>query len=211
MELDIETYSFDDYIIEQSRNDRKPRLEIYRAPTTAVVLGKGSKPEVELNLEACARDEIPILKRHGGGCAVVIDPGNVIVSLVLPTEGITGSRMYFDRISKWLIGKLADVGIADVYQDGISDLVMDDRKIGGSSIQRSKDHLYYSSTLLVEPRLDLIDKYLKHPPREPEYRRGRSHREFLGRLQIQVHGDGVEWLVGKLRNLIVESELRLLL
>jgi lipoate-protein ligase A len=40
----------------------------------------------------------------------------------------------------------------------------------------------YSATLLVDPDLDLVERYLAHPPREPEYRRGRPHRDFMGRL-----------------------------
>jgi lipoate-protein ligase A len=42
--------------------------------------------------------------------------------------------------------------------------------------------VYYSASLLVKPDVSLVERYLRHPPREPEYRRGRSHREFMGAL-----------------------------
>jgi lipoate-protein ligase A len=32
---------------------------------------------------------------------------------------------------------------------------------------------------LINADLSLIDRYLKHPPREPDYRRGRSHLDFV--------------------------------
>jgi hypothetical protein len=36
---------------------------------------------------------------------------------------------------------------------------------------------------LIDPDLDLIDRYLLYPPREPDYRSGRSHRRFMGSLK----------------------------
>ena len=208
MKIDFKPYDFDNDLIKHTREDRKPRIAVYRAPITAVVLGKGSDPEVELNIHACIEDGIPILKRAGGGCAVVLDQGNVIVSIVLPTTGISGNKQYFNKISGWLIDKLKLIGIEGVYQDGISDLVIDDRKVGGSSIHRSKDHLYYSSTLLVEPRIYMIEQYLRHPPREPEYRKKRRHRDFISSLPVGDQKDKAKWLVENLEKVIKEQELK---
>ena len=35
----------------------------------------------------------------------------------------------------------------------------------------------------MAPDLRLIDRYLNHPPREPDYRRGRTHAAFMGGLK----------------------------
>ncbi len=35
----------------------------------------------------------------------------------------------------------------------------------------------------LDPDLDLVDRYLLYPPREPDYRYGRSHRKFMGSLK----------------------------
>jgi lipoate-protein ligase A len=177
--IPIDTYTFDDALIEAANRVRQPQVRIYRAPLTAVVLGRGGKPGIELELDVVREDSIPILRRQGGGCAVVIDPGNVIVSVVLPVEGIKDNRKYFDRISSWLIDVLDKASIKNVRHKGISDLTIDDRKIGGSCIYRTSQYLYYSATLLLDADLSLIDRYLKHPPREPDYRRGRSHLDFV--------------------------------
>jgi len=42
--------------------------------------------------------------------------------------------------------------------------------------------LYYSASLLVNAQLSLVERYLRHPPREPKYRDGRSHLEFVANL-----------------------------
>ena len=182
MKPDFAKYDFDDEMIAAVKRDRQPRVKVYKLDFTAVVLGRGSKADTEIDLDSCRVDEIPIYQRHGGGCAVVIDPGNVIVSIVLPVNGFADNRRYFDRISQLLIDKLDEIGITGVYQDGVSDLVMNSLKIGGSCIRRTKDYLYYSTTILVNPEIALMDMYLSHPPREPDYRDGRSHDNFLGCL-----------------------------
>jgi lipoate-protein ligase A len=185
-ELFIGTFDYDEEIIEATRLDRQPRVRVYQLPETVVVLGQGSKPEIELHLDACVEDNIPILQRQGGGCAVVIDPGNVIVSVVLPMNGIANNRRCFKRLSEWLAAGLTTIGISGIQHDGISDLVRDDRKVAGACIYCSKDLLYYSATLLVNPDIQLMERYLKHPPREPDYRRGRTHFEFVGGLNVSA-------------------------
>jgi lipoate-protein ligase A len=175
-------------------------MRIYRPPATMVVLGPAGKPEVELSVDACLADEIPVLRRHGGGCAVVLDPGNLVVSVAMPARGVGRITEHFQRLSRWLIRGLERAGAPDVYPDGISDLVFRDAKIGGSCIYRASDLLFYSSTLLVEPDIDRIERYLRHPPREPEYRRGRPHREFMGNLADGVGATSLDDLADALRH-----------
>lgn len=178
----IGQYDLDDALLEQVRRTGRPQLRFYRVDRTLVVLGRGSKPEVEVNIEACTADRVPILRRRGGGCAVVLDPGNVIVSVALPIAGLGDNQRHMRAISAWLIETLAAIGIDGVTQDGISDLVFDGRKVSGACIYRARDLLYYSATLLVDANLARIARYLKHPPREPDYRAGRTHGDFVGRL-----------------------------
>lgn len=184
--LKISEYDFDDDLLEKLRQTGQAQARVYVAQELAVVLGRGSKPHLELNLENCLSDQVAIKRRRGGGGAVVLDEGNVIVSLVLPVAGIGDNLRHFRRIAHWLGAALSSIGIPGIYQDGVSDLVLDDRKIGGACIYRQRDLLFYSTTLLVAPRLDLIVRYLAHPPREPEYRRGRHHLEFLGQLPLPI-------------------------
>lgn len=172
-------YDFDDDLLEEVAQDGMPRVRVYRPERLQVVLGRGSKPDMELQLDACLEDGVALLKRRGGGCSVVLDEGNVIVSAVLAMKGL---GRHFDRLSGWLIAGLEEAGIEGVRKKGISDLAVKDRKVGGACIYRSKHVLYYSVTLLVRPDMDRVERYLKHPPREPDYRQGRSHRDFMGAL-----------------------------
>ncbi len=176
-ELTIEPYRRDELLMARAADG--PQAEVFRYPGVAVVLGRGSRPAAELDLDAIAADRVPVLRRRGGGLSVVLDPGNLVVSLAMQWPGLAGIHAAYDQISAWLVGALERSGVPGVEKRGSSDLVLGDRKIGGACMVRSRDLVYYSTTLLHSPDLDLIDRYLQHPPREPDYRRGRPHRAFL--------------------------------
>lgn len=177
--MKIGRYEIDEDLIAATRSDGLARGRIVRPTRPAVVLGRSSDPEIELNPRAVSEHPIDLLRRRGGGCSVLLDPGNLVISLILPVPGFGSIKSYFGRISRWLGAELARCGIEGVRQEGVSDLALDDRKIGGSCIFRTRDLLYYSTTLLVEPDIEAMERYLAHPPREPPYRRGRRHRDFV--------------------------------
>jgi lipoate-protein ligase A len=181
-ELEIRRWDRDDPLLAAVQADGRSRFDAYRCSRVEVVLGRGGRPEIELNLDHVCRDAVPVLRRSGGGCAVVLDPGNIVVSVAQALPGVSGITAAFQRISDWLVSALARTGAPGVRQRGVSDLALGDRKVGGSCICRTRGLLYYSSTLLVAPDLELVERYLQHPPREPEYRRGRRHRDFMGAL-----------------------------
>jgi len=172
----IKPYDFDDVIIEQCRETHEPWVNVYRIERPIVVIGRGTKPEVELNIENIIEEGIDVYLRYGGGCSVVIDEGNIIVSVVLPVEGFTHNRYYFDKISDWIRESLIGLGISGVKKDGTSDLSIGGRKISGSCIYNSMDYLYYSATILSHPESSLMERYLKHPPREPALPYNRAGR-----------------------------------
>ncbi len=202
-QLPISAYDLDDDLIAETRRDGRPRLRIYRPQETMVVLGRGSKPELEIDADRCAAEGIALFKRRGGGCSVVLDPGNIVISLVLPVQGIGKSKQYLQSLTGWVIEGLEKIGIHGAQCDGISDLVLDGRKLGGSCLYRSKEILFYSATLLVSPDLGKIDCCLKHPPREPDYRAGRAHGEFLGALSPRYWSRSAEELTEALRGVLL--------
>ena len=192
--MNIGLYDLDDALLPAARGAGTPQLKIYRYDRVAVVVGRGGDPQREVDLAAADRSGVPVLRRAGGGCAVVLDRGNLVISLALPLPGLGAIRSAFNAISGWLIAGLSSCGVSQVAQRGISDLAVADRKLGGSCIYRTRGLLYYSSTLLVAPDLTLIEQLLPHPVREPDYRRGRPHRDFLTSLaKLGVEDDPQEF------------------
>jgi len=206
--LEIRPYDADDRLIEATAEDRQPRHRIHRPEGVQVVLGRGSKPDRELNIDTCQKDGVQVFRRHGGGCSVVLDPGNLVVSVALPEQGFGENPKHFARITDWLIDGLAQAGIPHVKQRGISDLALDDHKIGGACIYRTRDLLFYTTTLLVDPDTALMERYLAHPPREPDYRHGRNHTDFVTALTKAIPTiTGTEELLAKLSTTLNSDSL----
>ena len=67
---------------------------------------------------------------------------------------------------------------ATVFQ-GISDLAIGGRKVSGNAQRRKRNALLFHGTILYAMESDLIARYLKHPARQPEYRKDRPHGAFL--------------------------------
>ncbi|MCB2210623.1 hypothetical protein KQI52_00760 [bacterium] len=182
----IHRFEADKDLFAQVRQTGEPVLRIYRPDETMVVLGRSSKPDVELHVDRILLDDVPIYRRPGGGCSVVLDPGNVVVAVVLPAPGLTKTKEWYDRCTFWLIDALAKMGIDGVRKAGISDLAIGDRKIAGSAVYRQKDVFYYAVTFLVDPNLEFIPRYLAHPPMEPDYRQRREHLDFVIALRDAI-------------------------
>ncbi len=178
-------WDLDEALLEAAHRSGEPRLAIYAHPDVACVIGRGGDPRIETRPELLAADGVPLRRRRGGGCAVVLDPGNLVCSIVLPWPGVGDITRAFSLLSEAVAAALAAAGRPGVQRAGTSDLALGDRKLGGSCIWRTRGLLYYATTLLVDPDWRLIDRYLPHPPREPAYRAGRPHREFLTSLRAE--------------------------
>jgi lipoate-protein ligase A len=147
----------------------------------AVVLGAGGKVAEEANLETCGADSVPILRRSSGGGTVLLGRGCLMFSLVLSYEreprlaDLHGSyRLILDRMVSAL--RPCAEGVA---WNGISDLVVGDRKFSGNAQQRKRGHVLHHGTLLYDFDLAAIPKYLAPPPKMPEYRQARPHADFV--------------------------------
>jgi len=119
VDLPTQPYEYDNEMIALTRGDNTPRVRVYPFDHVAVVIGRGGHQNLELHTENIATDGIALYKRPGGGCSVVLDPGNLIVSLALPLEGIGGITGAFRNISQWLIESLAECGVEGVGQNGV--------------------------------------------------------------------------------------------
>lgn len=161
------------------------RMLVWQPPATVVVIGKGSKLDEEVNAEHCARDNVAVVRRGTGGCAVVISPAMLVVTFAVYTDQQQQSKEYFRRFNHLIISALDQQGIAALSHQGISDITLSDKKIAGTALYRKRDLVFYHAILNLSGTTEAMEKYLKHPPRTPDYRRNRSHSEFVTSLAEQ--------------------------
>jgi lipoate-protein ligase A len=159
-------------------------LRIWEWSQYAIVLGAACRLAEDLDEEACLAGGVPILRRSSGGGTVLLGPGCLIYSLVLHYEHET-ALTEIQTSYRYILGRIGEgLGIEGVQQAGISDLVLAGRKFSGNAQQRKRNHLLHHGTILYAFDLSQVSRYLRLPVRQPEYRAGREHGEFLRNVDL---------------------------
>jgi lipoate---protein ligase len=161
-------------------------LRLWEPTAPVVVVGRSSRVAEEVDVAACRVAIVPILRRSSGGAAIVAGPGCLMYSVVLRYDGRQHLRL-IDEAHRHVLGIVGSaVGLlaAGVVRCGTSDLAIGGRKFSGNSLRCKREHLLYHGTLLYDFDLSLISKLLKMPPRQPAYRDGKSHAEFVINLGV---------------------------
>ncbi len=152
-----------------------------------VVLGYSNKIHLEINELSCQKLGIPVFRRASGGGTVLQGPGCLNFSLILQMSrhpglgSITRTNRYimerhcaaFSR----LLGTPAEVR-------GITDLTVGPMKFSGNAQRKKRHFLLFHGTFLYNFDINLIEKVLRMPTLQPDYRQKRSHKKFLTNLNI---------------------------
>ena len=168
----------------EANEDHPELLRLWEPNQTMVVLGRSSPVEIETNRSYCEANQIEIIRRCSGGQTIVTGPGCLMYAVLLDYRRRPELRM-LDRAHEFVIGKMKTaiqtLGIP-VGMKGTSDLTFQGRKFSGNALRCKRNWLIYHGTLLCDFDLNLSAKCLGKPIREPDYREGRSHLEFLTQL-----------------------------
>jgi lipoate-protein ligase A len=172
-------------------------LRVWESRQPLVVVGRSTRVQQEVDEAACRERNIPILRRASGGASIVGGPGCLMYAVVLSyaqrpeLRDISRAHAFvLGRIAEQLTPLVSDVG--KVEQKGTSDLVLAEsralsaalKKFSGNSMRAKRTHFLYHGTLLYKFDLSLIGECLRTPPRQPKYRGGRSHSDFVTNLPV---------------------------
>lgn len=160
----------------------------------AVVMGFSEQADQVANQSECRRLGVELLKRTTGGGSVLQTCGVFNYSLVMPAPESLNPKNAFSMGTELICSILVRLGLAGT-PEGTSDVAIGGRKISGNAQARRRRALLLHGTLLVDFDYELAEKVLRHPSREPEYRRHRSHRDFmitLRELGVQVDKPAIE-------------------
>ncbi len=183
-----ENLALDEALLDAAERAARPTetLRLWEPAEPMVVVGRSSRVDEEVEREFCRGRRIPVLRRSSGGAAVVSGPGCLMYALVLSYERRPALRM-LDQAHRFVLGRIASSLrplVPEVACRGTSDLVTGRRKFSGNSVRCKRTHFLYHGTLLYDFPLELIARCLKMPPRQPDYRDGRGHREFVANLPL---------------------------
>src|SRR6187200_1117199 len=84
-----ENLALDEALLEEAEAGKAADevLRLWEMPEKVVVVGRSSQVGEEVNLEAVAEAQVPVLRRCSGGAAIVAGPGCLMYSVVLRYEG----------------------------------------------------------------------------------------------------------------------------
>ena len=173
--------ALDEQLAREAGSTGRAVLRFWWGAEPTAVLGCADKPEDALDLAECERLGIQHLKRVTGGGAVLQAAGVFNYSYAAPDPGRLDIHKVFRQGADLVVGALSRLGV-DASHRGISDVAVGERKISGSAQARKWKAVLLHGTFLVDMDFDLLDAVLRHPVREPDYRLGRAHRDFLTTL-----------------------------
>ncbi|MEW4569059.1 lipoate--protein ligase family protein [Tautonia sp. JC769] len=174
-------------LIEADRDDAPPLLRTWELPELAVVMGASCRTAEAVRVDRCLAEGVGIARRSSGGGTVLIGPGALNFTVILPIDSAPG-RLAVDEVQRWVLGRVAERLRAlgpPVEVLGSGDLALRGRKCSGSAQRRLKRRFLVHATILYDLPAGLIARYLGVPPkRQPAYREGRSHDAFVTNLPL---------------------------
>ena len=195
MAIELNKYDLPDIEI-LTNNNSSTGFYVWIPDKIYLILGRSNNVESSLIADKLKKDRIKIFKRPSGGETVVLTPKTLVTSALLISEEIKNTRKYFKIFNQKIIDILEKKGINNLSHNGISDVTLNNKKVLGSAIYRTKGKLFYHSVLNVSQPVSIIDKYIKHPSREPDYRNGRKHSEFV----TSLYAEGFKIRIIELKN-----------
>jgi lipoate-protein ligase A len=152
---------------------------VWQPRETVIVLGQSNNVGSSLCTDAVLAGNLRVTKRPSGGETVILTPATVAFTVARRFRVMIRFRDYFRMVNTAVIDGLTEMGVTGLGARGISDITIGNRKILGSSMRKVNDKLVYHAVLNLGEDPAVFEKYLRHPVREPDYRAGRSHSEFV--------------------------------
>lgn len=182
-----ENLACDEALLETCEAGGPEALRFWEAPAHFVVLGYANRVATEVDLGECRARGIPVLRRITGGGTVLQGPGclNYSVVLRIQEEGPTAS---IPQTNLWIMNRhaaaLTELLGQPVRRRGDTDLAIADRKCSGNAQRRGRRALLFHGAFLIDLDLALLAAVLPPPSREPDYRAGRGHGDFVMNLGV---------------------------
>lgn len=176
-------------------------VRTWMATEPVAVLGSSCRLDDEVDLAACAAAGARVVRRPSGGGTVLLGPGCLMWSVIAPHPA---GAPPIETLHAGMLEPLAaaisrELSASDrtagrrVERRGTSDLALVEDATGGTTVERKvsgnalrvrRSGVLYHGTLLDAFDLALVDRLLRHPPREPDYRGRRPHGDFIANLGL---------------------------
>lgn len=163
------------------RADSRNWCLINRGTPPAIVMGISGKPELLINPERMAANPVPLIRRFSGGGTVIVDENTFFITWICNTEH-SGAACFPEQVHRWAEAFYLRALPGLNMQLRENDYVIGERKFGGNAQYLSKGRWLHHTSLLWDYDPERM-RYLRMPPKTPQYRQQRDHEQFLSRLR----------------------------
>ncbi|KAF8819877.1 hypothetical protein IE077_004591 [Cardiosporidium cionae] len=187
-----------------------PSLKTAINPTT-VVLGLSGKPQTVIEDTVGSSEPIFLIRRYTGGGTVLVDKRAVICSLILP-HCLTGVKPYPKDVMEWTYNEfyshqLYNPLFKSTFCLHESDYALHEfspsngetnclnkqyRKVGGNAQAFSRHYVVHHTSFLWDTNTEDMERILPTPSKQPKYRVGRRHSEFLTSIREALVDDTIQ-------------------
>lgn len=142
----------------------------------SIVLGISGAPEELIDTQQWEQTPIPVIRRFSGGGSVVVDEDTLFVTL-LCNRDVLSVMPFPSHILTWM-----SLQYHPLFGVKENDFVLGHKKCGGNALYIQRERWLLHTTFLWDYHPDKM-RLLNMPARQPLYREGRSHDDFLCRLR----------------------------
>ncbi len=144
-----------------------------------VVVGKHQIAQAEVNVPFIHKKNVNVARRISGGGTVFHDKGNINFTFIKSVENTASIR--FKDFSKLIIEPLHLLGV-DAYDNKTNDILVDGKKISGSSEHIYKKRVMHHGTLLFNADLKKLGNSLSKDDSKYKSRAVASNRSTVANI-----------------------------
>lgn len=170
---------FDNLALEETLLVERSEADIFIAfyqNTDSVVIGRHQNPWIECDIAAVRADRVALARRVSGGGAVYHDSGNLNYSVIVRRD-----RYDRDAVFAAVLSGLADIDVV-AQRNERNDILVGGAKVSGTAFRHTKESTLHHGTLLIDSRLDRIERYLHNRRRSKRFKGIRSVESRVGDL-----------------------------
>lgn len=150
----------DEAIMESVRGGGVPTIRFYTWKPSAISIGFFQGLKNEVDLEACKKAKVDVVRRLTGGGAVFHDK-EITYSLIAPVDLFPHDVVKsYKIICGYIVKTLEEIGIIGQFSP-INDVIVNGKKISGSAQTRKNGVLLQHGTLLYEVDVDKMFSLLR--------------------------------------------------
>ena len=148
----------------------------------SVIYGRNQVVENEVNLDYCRENGIMVVRRKSGGGCVYADKDNLMLSFVTKQENV---GFAFNQYINMVLLLLRQLGVEAVGSRN-NDIMVGDRKVGGTACYKTGDHCIVHGTLLYDTNMEHMTHAITPSAEKLQHNGVKSVRQRIGLLKEHI-------------------------